>query len=555
MISSRLLRAFILGSALAIAACGEGLTIPEEGAAARIEITAGPESGRVGAVLDPPLEVLVTDTRGRPVAGADVRFTFADGEVGQAAPASARTNADGKAATTLRLGDRAGPVTGTAEVPVPEGVTPVRASFTLQALPSDANGIALVSGNPQTGTVNSVLPEPLVVVVTDVSGNPIPNVPIQWTVTGGGSVSASETLTGSDGRASVTRTLGPTAGLQSTEASSQVSLAGSPVVFTHTATAGGASGVVIVSGNNQSAQAGTALADPLVVQVLDAQGNPIPNRPVTWVVAEGAVDPETSTTDGQGHASTRWTVGSTPGPKTALAVVSGVGNATFNATATGGSVSAGNSSVSASPSTVGVGATSTITVTARDDNNNPVPGASVTLASSGSGTISPETASTDGNGVATFSFSSTVAETKTITATAGGVVISDRATVTVQKASSSTQITEEGDDPSRVGEPLIIEFTVTGSGGTPSGEVIVTLSGGDEACRAPLASDGTGACTLTPTQPGPPGSNNRRVITARYGGDAQFSASSDMENHRVLPAEEPNTGPTAAFDSPTCTVG
>jgi PKD repeat protein len=507
-------------------------------------------------VLATPLEVLVTDTRGRPVAGANVVFTFADGvSGGEATPASASTNEEGKAATTLKLGTRAGTISGTAEVPVEEGVTPVRASFTLTALAADAAGIALVSGNPQTGTVNSVLPEPLVVVVTDASGNPIPNVPIQWTVTGGGSVSATETLTGADGRASVTRTLGPTAGLQSTEASSQVSLAGSPVAFTHTATAGGASGVVIVSGDNQSAQAGTALANPLVVQVLDAQGNPIPGRAVTWVVAEGAVNPETSTTDAQGHASTIWTVGSTPGPKTANAVVSGVGTATFNATATAGSVSAANSSVSASPSTVSVGGTSTITVTVRDGSNNPVSDAAVSVTASGSGnTITPATVSSGSNGVATFTFSSTVAETKTIIATAGGVTLSDQTTITVQKTGSTVEINEDEPDPSIVGQAITVEFSVRGSGGTPTGEVIVTLSGGDETCSATLA-DGNGACSLTPTAAGPDGNNNRRIITATYGGDARFSGDTDTENHRVNPVPPANNPPTAAFTPPTCTVG
>jgi adhesin/invasin len=474
-------------------------------------------------------------------------FTFADGASGgEATPASASTNAEGKAATSLKLGTRAGTISGTAEVPVEEDVTPVRASFTLTALPADAAGIALVSGNPQTGTVNSVLPEPLVVVVTDASGNPIPNVPIQWTVTGGGSVSATETLTGSDGRASVTRTLGPTAGLQSTEASSPVSLAGSPVVFTHTATAGGASGVVIVSGDNQSAQAGTALANPLVVQVLDAQGNPIPNRAVTWVVAEGAVNPETSTTDAQGHASTIWTVGSTPGAKTANAVVSGVGTATFNAIATAGSVSAANSSVSASPVTVSAGATSTITVTVRDGSNNPVSDATVTVSASGTGnTITPATASSGSNGVATFTFSSTVAETKTISATAGGVAITDQATITVQKTSSIVEIMSDEPEPSTVGQPILVEFTVRGSGGTPTGEVVVTISGGNETCRGTLT-DGAGSCSLTPTVAGT-GSNNRRVLLATYAGDDRFSGDTDTDNHSVNPAEPANQPPTASF--------
>lgn len=558
MISNRLPLSIVLAIPLAVAACGgEGLTLPPEGAAAHIEITAGDQQqGRVQDTLDTPLAVLVTDSRDRPVAGAIVVFTFTDGEVaGKAIPPSVTTASDGQASTILKLGSRAGVVAGLAEVPVGEGTTPVRVGFTLTSLPADAAGIRLFSGNDQSATVNSALPEPLVVEVTDASGNPIANMPIQWTVTGGGSVSEASNVTDVNGRASVTRTLGGTAGTQTTLASAEL-LAGSPVTFTHTATAGGAASVVKFSGDNQSAQAGTQLANPLVVQVLDAQGNPIPSRAVTWVVAEGAVSPENSTTDAEGKASTSWTVGSTPGAKTANAVVSGVGTATFNATATAGSVSAGNSDVSVSPGTIAVGASSTITVTVRDGNNNPIEGASVSVTASGSGnSISPASAPSGSNGVATFTFSSSVAESKTITATAGGVTITDQPTITVQKTSSIIEISSDEPDPSAVGEAITVEFAVRGTGGTPSGEVVVTLSGGDENCRTTLAGDGTGSCSLTPAAAGPSGSNNRRVITATYGGDARFSGDTDSENHRVNPAPQPNTPPTAAFSPPTCTVG
>ncbi len=235
--------------------------------------------------------------------------------------------------------------------------------------------------------------------------------------------------------------------------------------------------------------------------------------------------------------------------------VSGVGTATFNATATAGSVSAANSSVSASPSTVSVGGTSTITVTVRDGSNNPVGGASVSLASSGEGnTIAPATATTESNGVATFTFSSTVAETKTITASAGGVTITDQATITVQKTSSTVEIESDEEDPSTVNEPILVQVTVRGSGGTPTGEVAITLSGGSESCTAPL-SNGAGSCSLIPTAAGPDGNNNRRIITATYAGDARFSGDTDTENHRVNPVPPANNPPTAAFTPPTCTVG
>ena len=560
VILDRLARPFLVALPLVFAACGgESLTLPDEGEPANIEVLEGDgQSGRVGSVLAESLVVYVTDTRDRPVASAEVVFDFTEeGTGGAASPATTTTDADGRAAASLVLGTRVGQITGNASVPVPAGVTPVAATFTATALSDDANGITLVSGNDQVGIVGSTLELPLVVQVTDGFGNPIQGVTIEWSAAGGGTVSEVTTVTGPDGQASVGRTLGATAGQQTTLATA-TGLAGSPVTFIHTAIAGTATGVVKISGDGQSGTPGAVLPQPLVVQVLDATGNPIPNRAVTWVIGDGggSVTPETSNTDAQGNASTQLTLGPGVGSNTVNAVVSGVGTATFTATATAGLPSASTSTVSASPTSVTVGGSSTITVTVRDASNNPVSGASVTVASSGTGnTITPASASSGANGVATFTFSSIVAEAKTITATAGGVTIADQAAITVGKTSSTIEITEEGADPSAVGVPIPVEFTVTGSGGTPTGTVVVTLSGGDETCQTTLSA-GAGSCDLTPTAAGPAGSNNRRVITATYGGDAQFTGDTDTENHRVTPAPQPNQAPTAAFTAPTgCIAG
>ncbi len=196
------------------------------------------------------------------------------------------------------------------------------------------------------------LPAPLVVAVADAFGNPIPGITIEWSIPpgGDGSVSEASSVTDANGQASVTRTLGPTAGQQTTLATA-AGLAGSPVTFTHTATAGTATGVVKVSGDMQSGSPGAELALPLVVQVLDGAGNPIPDRALTWTIGEGggSVAPVNTTTDAQGNASTRWTLGPSVGPNTVNAVVSGLAPATFSATATAGIPSASTSSVSASP--------------------------------------------------------------------------------------------------------------------------------------------------------------------------------------------------------------
>ncbi len=74
--------------------------------------------------------------------------------------------------------------------------------------------IAVRSGGGQTGTPGMALPAPVVVVVSDASGNPVANVAVTFAVdSGGGSLSQTTATTGSDGSAtSGTWMLGPSAG-------------------------------------------------------------------------------------------------------------------------------------------------------------------------------------------------------------------------------------------------------------------------------------------------------------------------------------------------------
>jgi len=127
------------------------------------------------------------------------------------------------------------------------------------------------------------------------------------------------------------------------------------------------------------------------------------------------------------------------------------------------------------------------------------------------------------------------------------VTITDVATITVQKVGSTVEITNDDPDPSTVGTNVVVEFEVTGNGGPPTGDVVVTISNGlpAETCTGTLA-NGSGSCSLPVTQPGT-GSNNRRVITATYSGDPRFSGDTDTENHTVNPVPPANRQPTAAF--------
>jgi hypothetical protein len=82
-----------------------------------------------------------------------------------------------------------------------------------------AASLTIVSGNDQKGVVATVLPQAFVVKVADTSGVGVPNVRISWALAGGtGTLSAPTSTTDNSGRASVTLTLGDSAGTRSTTA-------------------------------------------------------------------------------------------------------------------------------------------------------------------------------------------------------------------------------------------------------------------------------------------------------------------------------------------------
>jgi adhesin/invasin len=94
--------------------------------------------------------------------------------------------------------------------------------------------------------------------------------------------------------------------------------------------------LAITSGNAQTAAAGTALAQPLAVVVVDQYGSAMPNVTVTWAITAGAghLSATSTTTDGNGTASVTYTAGPTAGTATITAAVAGIGTVTFTETIT-----------------------------------------------------------------------------------------------------------------------------------------------------------------------------------------------------------------------------
>jgi hypothetical protein len=98
----------------------------------------------------------------------------------------------------------------------------------------------------------------------------------------------------------------------------------------------------------------------------------------------------------------------------------------------------------------------------------------------------------------------------------------------VNRANTTTTITSEVPDPSTVGEPVTVSFTVVAEspgGGTPTGNV--TVSDGVDSCTGTAAS---GQCSLALTKLG------ERTLTATSTGDSNFvgSTSTGMR-HQVRP--------------------
>lgn len=190
------------------------------------------------------------------------------------------------------------------------------------ANPVSPGSLTIVSGNSQTALAGSTLPNPLVVLVNDTNGNALQGATVTWSVSpsGAANLSATSSTTGSNGQASTNVTLNSSASGTVTVTATVSGIA--PVSFTITATqpTPPITNLTLVSGNNQSVQAGAQFA-PLTVAVTPAT----PGITVQFAVTGGSATPATSsaTTNAQGQASVILTAGNAPGPVGVVASVSG----------------------------------------------------------------------------------------------------------------------------------------------------------------------------------------------------------------------------------------
>ena len=392
--------------AVATATCSQdSVILPSEGVPASMSVVDGnTQTGTAGSPLPIQLIVQVTDAKNRPVINQAVEFKGTSPTPGQLIPDTALTDFDGKAKSQWVLGTHAGTQTVRARVLASGQAGQLVKDFSATVMPDAPDTLLAVVGQNQTAPVGSDLADSLVVLITDKYGNPMVGQTVNWAVpTGQGSVSANITTTGIDGRAAVKRTLGPTSGNQTATATAGT-LKGSPVTFVSTASSGGPAALQLTSGNNQVAPAGFALADSIVVRLVDGNGNGVPGRVTTFAVASGAgsVLPTGVTTDANGYAFTKWTLGPTAGPNSVTASAAGF-SVLFSATGTASTPTKmlANSVLNQS-GTAGLPVTAKPSVKLTDQNNNVVQGVTVTFrVTGGGGSVPDSTVTTDINGIAT----------------------------------------------------------------------------------------------------------------------------------------------------------
>ncbi len=399
-----------------------------------------PQSTTVNTAFAASLQATVRDGLGNPVAGITVSFVApASGAsgifVGGNATYSAQTNASGVLTTPqFKANTTAGSYSVTASV---AGV-PTPATYSLSNVPGTAASVLITAGGTQSTIVGTQFATPIQITVRDSFSNPIQGVNVALGSPASGATctfNPNPATTNSNGVAQTIATAGTVAGIYSGTATvtgispSSFSLRNLPATQKR---------IIILSGNPQSAQVGTAFSTALQTSARDTFDNPIPNLTVTYTAPltgpSGAFSGGLSTvqiqTDSLGRAAApTFTANTTPGSFNVNATVAGVATpAVFNLTNLTGPP--GNISATAgTPQSAVVGSAfvTRLKAVVRDAASNPLQGVVVSFgrpATGAGGTfIGDSTGITDANGIAEANVfrANTIAGSYNVVASAPGV--------------------------------------------------------------------------------------------------------------------------------------
>lgn len=438
------------------------------------------------------ISVTAKDAFGNVVSGATVGLA-ATGAGNAMVQPSGPTNASGVATGTL-----SSTLVGAKVVSATVNGLPVTATTTVTVLPGEVSvsQSSIVASTSAITASTGTSVDTFTITAKDDQGNVIPGVPVVLASTGSANVLGQPTVTDANGVAKGT--------LRSTMAETKVVSAtidgtGIDQVDTVTVKAGAPAGLAFVQ-QPSNAIAGVAMSPTVLVEIRDGFANRVTTA-VNPVALALNLNPASLTGNGpvvpvNGVAAFPSLTVNTAATGYTLAASSaglaGTVSGTFNVSA--GVVSASQSTVSVSPaSLVAGGGSSTITVTVKDGSGIPLPGVTVALSASGSNTIVQPAALTNASGVTTGSLSSTSAGVKTVTATASGVVINQKPTITVTAGAISASQSSV----------VAIPTTITVSTGSSTIQVTARDQFSNPVSGASVTIAGSGS-GVTVTQPSAP---------------------------------------------------
>ncbi|MBN2105443.1 Ig-like domain-containing protein [bacterium] len=281
--------------------------------------------GNVGTICRDSLAVKVTDVMGNSVANKRVYFEVVGEKGGYLIKTEDISDVDGIAATYLIFGQETGEyiVRAVANDPYGNPLDGSPAYFSLSAKEGVPVSIFAVSGDKQEGPAGSILPDPLVVGVHDVNGQPVAGVHVQFAVESGDGqiVTLLPVKTDIYGYANAYIRAGTkmnTTCWVKASGANNLALSGAPVRFSAKSVSGIGSQLMKISGDEQTGKVGETLPNPITVQVTDAYGNAVSNKPVVFTVVQGEANfgGETSVTvisNASGLATQALTLGYTTG--------------------------------------------------------------------------------------------------------------------------------------------------------------------------------------------------------------------------------------------------
>ncbi|WP_217547608.1 Ig-like domain-containing protein [Pantoea sp. GbtcB22] len=470
----------------------------------------------------------VTDATGNPVAG--VAVTFALSGSAQVAPGSSLAAvSDQNGYVTVQFISKVAETVSVTANTANNGSAKVNATFI-----ADKNTATLAENDLTVDRISAVADGSdkvtFIAVIKDANGNLVSDVRVDWSANGG-SLSGSSSVSGTDGKATITLSSTAAQMVQTSATPEGRASVSAPVVSFGADAASGGIGQNDLTVNKASATANGTDGIIYTAMVKDANGNPLAGQTVNWLTSVGNLNAASSITDANGQATIILTsLQAAAAQVTASLTGKPAVNApqvSFIADAASAQIGSGDLTVDKS-SIVGNNAdAATFTAIVKDANGNPLAGQNVSW-STDRGSLNAASSTTNASGAATIRLTGTTAGIAQVKAQVNGNAAVNAPQVTVTADSSSAQIGSgdlTADKTTALAngtEAVTYTAQVRDASGNPVSGITVSWGKNLGNLSAPTSNTGAdGKATITLTSP----TAGSATVTATPGSGSTASAS------------------------------